>query len=314
MSRQKLPKLIRAAVLRNLRQLLRDNRMLVFGLLPLVILTVLILYAPKRSVQIEARTLSANVTLTGEPQSWDMAGAAICVPSEDIRAPANPPCGAGETFQISVQDAVDWPRDQVLDLVWKPHELSVRLVTPNTFWPSNTVLRLSPEQARKNGALAFFGHLTVGREIGAGATGYVLDGNYSIYETGAIIGLFGLSADVTRQGRIRRGDQVRVVCKNGWWSRCSNPKADNGSGIYDALVAGSFSADHDGKAGFHVVAVSTEENNHLEVGYAGRDQALLVRPNWLHRAAASSGFLALSLLFSLWAPLIIPMIERRKKK
>ena len=124
----------------------------------------------------------------------------------------------------------------------------------------------------------------------------------------------GWSPDVTRQGEIRRGDQVQIICAQSLARSCEGQPMDNRVDHFKNHVAGSVSVDHDGNAGIHVIATGTEANSLIEVAYAGRDSILLIRPSWVQRASASSSLLALSLLFSLIAPILIPMLDRKAQK
>jgi hypothetical protein len=172
---------------------------------------------------------------------------------------------------------------------------------------------LTHEQVRENGALAFIGLLTLGMEINAGATGYVLEGDYAIYEKGLLArALPHWSPDVTRTGNIRRGDEVRIVCQNRWLSECDGDEIAGKPGFYPNPVSGSITISDMEDVGMHVVALGEEADSLLELSYLGRSEPLLVRPNWVQRAAASSGLLALSLLFSLIAPLLLQFLEKRK--
>ncbi len=280
----------------------------------LVLATVLILVSPSRTIQLQARTLSAQVELTSEPLAWDLTGATVCVPSADVEAAATPPCGDGETVAGTLDGPVVWPRDQRLVLNWTPERMSIRLLTEAESWPAGTTLRVSWADAARNGALAFSGYLLLGQEMSAGATGYVLDGSYAIYEQGLVSSWIGWSPEITRDGEIRRGDQLQIICSPLFFQTCEGARIDGRSDQYRNTVMASISVDHDGMAGLHVVATGAEANSRLELAYAGRDRVLLIKPSWVERAAASSSLLALSLLFSLLAPLLLPLLERATRK
>lgn len=283
-------------------------------LLLLIAVTILILTAPTRTIQIQARTLSAEVELDGEPLGWDVTGAVVCLPAADPFAKAQAPCGDGEEFAAELPEPVVWPRGQRLAVDWSENRLRIRLLTPGNGWPAGTVLRISQRDATRNGALALSGFLLLGQEMSAGSTGYVLAGSYAIYEQGLVSAWADWSPDITRQGIIRRGDQVQIICEQSLLRTCRGDPMEGRGTHFRNPVAASISVDHDGNAGMHVVATGAQANSLLEVVYAGRDSILLVRPSWVQRAAASSSLLALSLLFSLIAPIVVPMIDRRMGK
>ncbi|MEM8592017.1 MAG: hypothetical protein AAGF13_05770 [Pseudomonadota bacterium] len=280
----------------------------------LIVTTILILTAPTRTIQLQARTLSAEVELVGEPLAWDLTAATVCLPTLDFDADPAPPCGFGEAFETELDGPVTWQRGQKISVNWRPDHLLLSLMTDGNGWPAGTVLRIDPEDAVRNGALAFSGYLSLGQEMSAGATGYVLEGSYAIYEQGLLSGWLGWSPEITRQGAIRRGDQVRIVCARSLLGTCDGALIEEREGQFLNPVAASLSVDHDGKAGLRVVATGAESNSLLEVAYAGRDSIILVRPSWVQRAAASSSLLAFSLLFSLMAPILIPMLDRSTKQ
>lgn len=313
MTHGKAPRPILAAVRRGIRKMAMGSALPRCILGFLIVATILILTSPTRTVQLQARTLSVEVELMAEPLAWDLTGAAVCLPKFDFESAPVPPCGAGEVFEEVLDGPVTWPRGQRLSVRWTPRYLSLQMLTEGNGWPTGTTLRLDPADAARNGAMAFSGYLSLGQEMSAGATGYVLDGSYAIYEQGLVSSWIGWSPDITRQGTIRRGDQVRIVCERSLSQTCTGTAIDGRSNQFLNPVAASLSVDHDGMAGLHVVATGAEANSLLEVGYAGRDSIMLVKPSWVQRAAASSSLLALSLLFSLLAPVLIPMLDRREK-
>lgn len=248
----------------------------------------------------------------GEPLQWNLDGAIVCAPSLD-RDLTDPDCGAMASQLTLPDEDYEWVRGQQLRIDWTTDDLRITSLNEGSNWPANTVFILSHEDAQRNGALAFVGHVTIGQEIGAGSTGYVLEGQYTIYEQGLLARFLpSWSPDVTRQGEIRRGDAIRIVCKRNWISPCEDEEPLDEPRLFSNQVSGSITMDSDGEAGIHVVGLGVESNSMVEIAYAGRSEALLVRPNWIQRAAASSGLLALSLLFSLIAPLLLPFFEKRK--
>lgn len=283
----------------------------------MIVVTILILTSPLRTVQIQARTLSAVVELTAEPLGWNVTGASVCMPAieeEDLFKDAEEPCGEGQVFETTLLEPFVWPRGQRLAVDWTKDYLRIRLLDKVNGWPAGTVLSLNHTDATRNGALAFSGFLSLGQEMSPGSTGYVLDGNYAIYEQGLVSRWIGWSPDVTRQGVIRRGDQVQIICARSLARSCEGSPMPGRVDHYKNPVAGSISVDHDDKGGVHVIATGTEANSLVEVAYAGRDSILLIKPSWVQRAAASSSLLALSLLFSLIAPVLLPMLESKAGK
>ncbi len=303
-----------AAVRRNIRKMVWGAAAARTILGFLIIATVLILIAPNRTIQLQARTLSAQVELTSEPLAWDLTGATVCVPTLDLMADPQPPCGVGEVFEQTFDGPITWPRDQKLVLDWTPDKMDIRLLTETDIWPVGTTIRVDWANAARNGALAFSGYLSLGQEMSAGATGYVLDGSYAIFEQGLVSGWIGWSPEITRQGAIRRGDQLQIICSPMFFQTCNGADIEGRPNQFKNPVTASISVDHDGKAGMHVVATGAEANSQLEVAYAGRDSILLIKPSWVQRAAASSSLLALSLLFSLLAPLLLPILDRAARK
>jgi len=108
-------------------------------------------------------------------------------------------------------------------------------------------------------------------------------------------------------------DAIAVVCTWHGVYDCAGDDRCGNSALFSHQVAGCITLDSVGNACIHIVGLGVEANSMVEIAYAGRSEALLVRPNWIQRAAASSGLLALSLLFSLIAPLLLPFLEKRKK-
>lgn len=98
---------------------------------------------------------------------------------------------------------------------------------------------------------------------------------------------------------------MQIVCASGLWRPCTDDQIQQRARHVRNPVAASFSIDHDGDAGLHVVATGAEANSLLEVVYAGRDRVLLIKPSWVQRALASSTLLAASLLFPLLAPIVL---------
>ncbi len=298
---------------RIILRLSRGNRAGHLMLTVMVVLTVLILTAPTRTIQLQARTLSVEVQIMAEPLQWNLDGAVVCVPSLN-RDASDEKCGDMATELISERPDYEWVRGQRLLIDWTPDNLRITALNEGRGWPANAVFLLSHDDARRNGALAFVGLMTLGQEIGAGSTGYVINGDYAIYEQGLLArAMPSWSSDVTRKGQIRRGDQIRIVCETGWFSDCPDDENPDQSALQPNQVSGSITMDGaDDKEGMHVVALGVESDSLLEIAYLGRSEPLLVRPNWIQRAAASSGLLSLSLLFSLIAPLLLPYFEKRK--
>jgi len=277
--------------------------------------TILILQAPVRTVSLQAHTLSAEIELTGEPMAWDLTGATVCQPSTDLRAPPQPPCDPGQIPGETLDEPVDWQGAQHLSVKWQNGFVRIALLTDHARWPRGTVLQLSQRDFHRNGAIAFIGYLVVGNEIGPGGTTYVLDGRYAFFEPGLVGGWFGWSADITREGDIRRGDRLRILCQQNISDSCSGREVANRPGFFLNPVAGTITPGLTGEDGLAIGAYGEESNSLLEVAYFGiGDTALLIKPNWIERAKASSSLLALSLLFSLLAPLLLPLLERVRQK
>lgn len=172
-----------------------------------IVVTVLILAAPTRTIQLTARTLSAEVELTDEPLGWDLTGADVCKPTLDVMADAKAPCGEGEALAGILDGPVTWSRGQRLALHWTPERLTVRLLNDGAGWPAGTTLRVASADTAQNGALAFSGYLSLGQAMSPGATGYVLEGSYTIYEQGLVSRMFGWSP--TSRGKARSGAETR---------------------------------------------------------------------------------------------------------
>ncbi len=278
----------------------------------MVVLTVLILTTPTRTIQLQARTLSAQVQVMSEPLEWNLDGAVVCEPSLDRNA-KDGNCGEMAVEHDPGRSDYEWLRGQQLLIDWSPDALRITALTEGKGFPADTYFLLSHEDARRNGALAFVGHMTLGQEIGAGATGYVLEGTYAIYEKGLLARLVPpWSPDITREGKIRRGDQIRILCQPDWFSDCGGVEIANQPGPHPNQVFGSITMDDDDEIGMNVVVLGVDADSFLEIAYLGRSEPLLVRSSWFQRAAASSGLIALSLLFSLIAPLLLPYFEKRK--
>lgn len=336
---------VRGGLRRLLALAVLNHWLLVFFLFPLMLWTALTLIAPVRTIQIEARTLSAQLTMIGGPQPWDIRGARVCLPAENPLVKNDGPCGDGKTSRpdkddtgapLEVIDTVGWETLQKLNIIWTPDALRIILQTPHQFndtevWPARTELRLPPNQVIANGALTFAGKAVIGEQMQAGATNYLIEGNYYIFERGLSGDLFGLQPDVTRQGALRRGDEVEIICRSSWLHTCepsvdTDSKTDNNAsstaqaapsfetkGRFTNAVSGSISMDLAGKPGLHVVALSEEANSLLKIASAGRDKALEVKPNWLQRAAVSSSLVAISIILALWAPVLLAVLDHYRK-
>lgn len=314
----------RGPLRRLLQRMMQDHWLLLFGLLPLVLWTTFTLIVPNRTIQLEARTMSAKITMIGGPQSWKMTNAVVCAPSASLFKKPVPPCGAGQdrldTPDTPV-DIVDWTAHQELELIWTASGLRVVMISDTShkhsdteLWPPYTELRLTKSQAIENGALAFSGRAVIGEQMRAGATNFMLDGAYQIYERGLTGTAFGLSPDITREGELRRGDEVEVVCRNSLWHTCSGELLSGASGRYANTVSGAISMDLTDTPGMHVVVLGEEANSLLKISSAGRDTALEVKPNWFQRAAVSSSLVAISIILALWAPLLLAVLDRYKKQ
>ncbi len=302
-----------ARTLRHLtRQLAAGASLSLMMLVLMVGLTILILQAPVRTVQIQARTLSAEVEMLDQPLPWDLTGATICEPIADLRAEVSPPCAAGQQLTGTLDGPVDWLPGQQVDLIWRQDSLHVHLRNPGDRWPEGTEFVIGSDRMYRNGAIAFVGYLVVGEEIGPGTTGYAIDGSYAFFERGLVGGWLGWSSDVTRQGDIRRGDRLRIVCEQSAARTCTGREIGSDPQLFLNPASVSVTLDPgSSEEGFHVVAHGNEANSLLEIAYAGvGDPAVLVKPNWIQRAAASSSLLAMSLLFSLIAPLLLPLVDR----
>ncbi|WP_147126464.1 hypothetical protein [Shimia ponticola] len=271
----------------------------------------LILISPTRTVQLEARTLSAEATLLGEPFGWDLSEGAICIPSLDLDSPVTSPCKDGESFAGLLDGPVRWAQGQQLSVFWSEDDLAIILRSESRDWPAGTVLRIPHAAALRNGALSFTGELSIGQELSPGATGYVLDGTYAFFERGLMTRFFDGTPDIIRKGDLRRGDRARIVCIENWWSKCSHSDRSDEKATTPNLAFASFMPDHAGKAGFHIVALGEETHSALELTYAGRDTSLVIKPNWVQRTAASSGLLALSLLLSVTIPFLAALFPRK---
>ena len=314
---------VRGLSRRLIGRMMQNHWIFLFGLLPLMVWTTLTLISPTRTIQLEARTLSIEIQMNGGPQSWKMNGAVICLPSQDFRKSALAPCGDGQEMRERKSDGVDivdWPPNQKLQLIWSKSGLRVIMksedpfqYTENEYWPKWTELHLTSKQALENGALSFSGRAVLGEQMRTGATGYILDGFYFIFERSVSGAIFDLSPDITRSGELRRGDEIEVICRNNFWHSCDGEPIGNTSGRYVNSVSGSISMDNDGRSGLQFVGLGEEANSLLKVSSAGRDEALEVKPNWLQRAAKSSSLIAISLILALWAPLLLAVLDRYKK-
>ena len=168
-----------AAVNRNVRKMAMSGATPRVILAVMIVLTILILTSPLRTVQLQARTLSAEVELTAEPLSWNVTNATVCVPAtseQDLFADPKPPCGAGQVFETTLLEPILWSSGQRLSLDWTQAHLRVRLLNDGNRWPAGTILSLDHEDATRNGALALSGFLSLGEEMSPGSTGYVLEG------------------------------------------------------------------------------------------------------------------------------------------
>lgn len=310
---------------RLIRRMAGGNLAARLMLVVMVVLTVLILTSPTRTIQLQARTLSAEVQILGAPLEWNLDGAIVCEPSLN-RDVGSDTCGDMATPSELQDTDVEWLLGQRLLIDWTPEILRISMLpaeedeAEGDNWGPENFYVLTHEQARANGALAFVGLLTLGMEINAGATGYVLEGDYSIYEKGLLARFLtwtrlvrDWSPDITRTGKIGRGDEVRIVCQNRWQSECGGQEIEGKLGFHATPVSGSITISELDDVGMHVVALGEEADSLLELSYLGRSEPILVRPNWVQRAAASSGLLALSLLFSLIAPLLLPVLGKRKE-
>lgn len=305
---------LRAAMKQNWRRIIASGHLTTGVVIFLLTITVLIIVSPTRTIQLQARTLSAEIELTGEPFAWDLTGATLCLPIFDFEQPPTAPCKIGEVFEELFDGPTIWPKGQTLALAWSEDELQITLLKEGIGWPVGSILRLPLENAMQNGALAFSGYLTLGQEMSAGANGYTLDGRYAIFERGLIGSLLNWPPDITRQGEIQRGERLQIVCQKSVFAKCDGREIFGKAGLYENSVTASFSLDHDGLSGIHVVALGEESNSALQIAYAGNSSALLIKPNWMQRIAASSSLLALTLLMSFLAPFILPLLGRREKK
>lgn len=314
---------IRGTLRRFLARTMQNNWLLLFGLLPLMLWTTLTLIVPVRTIQLEARTISARVTLNGGPQSWNMTNAVVCGPSADLRKEPAPPCGAGQDrldTPANPVGIVDWASGQELTLIWNPAGLRILMTSKiahqhsrTELWPPQSELFLTTERVIENGALAFSGRVVIGEQMSAGATNFMLNGSYQIFERGLTGAFFGLSPDITRQGELRRGDEVEVICRDSLWHSCRGQPLNETSGRYANTVSGAISMDLRDAPGMHVIALGEEANSFLKVASAGRAHALEVKPNWLQRAAVSSSLVAISVILALWAPLLLAVMDRYNK-
>lgn len=302
---------LKGTIRRLLRQYMMAGPSARIVLLVLVVMVTFILVAPTRTVQIQARTLSANIEFSKDQTAWNLSGATLCTPSFDFDQVGEAPCGAGEVNQGAIGEPLDWEAGQEFTIDWTPDALLIRSETATETLARGTRIILPTDIAKRNGALSFTGFLSVGEVMRQGATGYVLDGSYAIYEQDLLSLGFGMPADVTRDGQLRRGERVRVVCQDSLFHKCEVSTNGPRSERYRNIVIGSITADHDRKAGFHVVATGTRANSRLEVEYSGIEEKLLIRPNWIDRAVRSSNLLAFSLLFSLIAPVLLPMVQSK---
>jgi len=279
-------------------------------LLFLLVCVVLILISPTRTVQLEARTLSAEAILLGEPLGWDLDSGTICLPSLDLDETGDGPCRDGETYAGTLDGPVLWDSGQHLSLFWSEDDLAIILQSDGKDWPSGTVIRMSHDAVLRNGALSFTGLLSVGQELSPGTTGYVLEGSYVFFERGLVTRFLGGTPDITRNGDLRRGDRAQIVCIPRRRDDCGLGDNADAVDVTPNPTFASFVPDHQGRAGFHVVALGEESHSALELTYAGRDTALVIKPNWIQRAAASSGLLALSLLISVTVPLLAAVLRK----
>lgn len=314
------------------------SRVFRFGLVALIAIALVSIFVVKRSFLVVAETSYADITFSGELNTWSFSEATICEPldppelNEDpeneavcnpqLYTPHQPEKGATEVTlnwacgaRVAVQADTD---EHLVVTVLGFGEMEgqatpcrvgeTRSIATGYDLAAGTILVVAPEDWRSNGALSFQGEARVGEAIGPGAVHYLRSGRWEARQTSPILDRIRPRrvTEVIKSGEFSVGAEVRVL--------------DNGA---PAIVAGHITPipvkqDNDLPA-FDVVMLSAPgARTEIELSHFGFAEPARIRPDWVDTAITSPLFLAVFALLSLIAVVLQIMKDtgelRRKTK
>ena len=258
----------------------------------------------QRSFLLQGESSSIRISFSGGDSGWLFHEATIC-------SPLDRPNPRGENLSGRLCPSTIFDEEIALarDFRWQQGEVvrvtvgvdgfvQVEVIeSSNPVHPIGTLIVLSSEQWRSNGALAFEGFVEIGEDIAAGSTHYLLSGRWEARQTSFATSLLRSITDVVKTGELARGTQAAVYL-NG------NP----------ASTAGHLTPSFRFVEAFEFVLISEPGRTELHLEHYGLEQAVVVRPDWIDTAITSPLFLAAMILFTLLAPLMHFIGELMKQR
>lgn len=274
---------------------------------------------------VEARTLSARMTVLEPDVFWRLPRATLCRELGDARDLVKASQYKGEGCNPSLFETITLeeteiriPRGVQILIQYEPNgsllfqRLANRLtnekpivrLTSSEVWSENSVLRINGSDWAKVTLLEFAGDIVVGQEAGSGVSGYLIDGRYEVREL--FLRQFrpwGYSnADPTTvvAGSLYRGDRVAFV---------SQSRTDEAA-LLTGFIAPLFDT---GARGFGIVVSNGADttNARLAIKSFGARESQ-VTPSWIDRALRDPLLLALTAILGFAVTSLTFAVEIRK--
>lgn len=258
----------------------------------------------QRSFLLQGESSSVRIFFVGDDRSWLFREVTICIPldrpnprGENLSGRLCPSTVFDE--EIALERDIRWQQGEVVRVtVGVDGFVQVEVIeSSNPTHPIGTLIVLSNEQWRSNGALAFEGFVEIGEDIAAGSTHYLHSGRWEARQTSFATSILRSITDVVKTGELARGTQAAVYL-NG------NP----------AVMAGHLTPSYRFAEAFEFVLISEPGRTELHLEYFGLEQAAVVRPDWIDTAITSPLFLAAMILFTLLAPMMQFIGELMKRR
>lgn len=283
-----------AAVLREgqtKRGMVVRVRLLVLALVLFLVFVLSATLGVQRSFLLQGESSSIRVSFVGGDTGWLFPEATICSPLDQPN-----PRGEELPGRLCPSTVFDEVVELDRDFRWQQGEIvqvtlgvdgfvQIEVVESSSpTHPIGTLILLSSEQWRSNGALAFEGLVEIGEDIATGSTHYLLSGRWEARQTSFATSILRSITDVVKTGELSRGTQAAVYLDG-------NP----------ARMAGHLTPSYRFVEAFEFVLISEPGRTELRLEHYGLDEAVVVRPDWFDTAITSPLFLAAIVMLTLLA-------------
>ncbi|WP_306131949.1 hypothetical protein [Roseivivax marinus] len=252
------------------------------------------------------------MTFQGEANAWSIEDGLLCVasttPDPRAQSDSNYQSACPEALfssAIEIQNhTIEWRKDTTISFSREQSgDLRVIAEDSNTAeLPVGSVIIIPAEAWASHGALVFRGVSSIGKDMGPGASDYLIEGTWEARQLGAATSFFRDTTEVVKRGTLIRGAHAQILDSEG------NP----------VETFGHLTPLKSDEPGLGMVVLSEKGDQILSVGYYGLQDQSRFEPDWLDTVTSSPALIALAVFFGLLLTtlqlmlLIAPFTERRE--